>query len=107
MISFPLPCRKNQGIFLDIYYQNLVGLPEVKLTKVWGRSTTGPSWNFNSMLTIEQLVNPSFAAPALVPTVSLCSPEPWLPVFPCLFSSLGGSTLPSLLKATSEVFEKS
>ena len=80
MISFSLPCRKHQGIFLDIYYQNLVGLPEVKLTKVWGHSTTGSSWNFNSTLTIEQLVNPSFAAPALVPTVSLCSPEPWLPV---------------------------
>ena len=83
------------------------GARRSKTHKSVGRSTTGSSWNFNSTLTIKQMVNPSLAAPALVPTLSLCSPEPWLPVFPCLFSCLGGSTLPCLLKATSEVFEKS
>ena len=38
MAAFPSPARNTRGFFSDLYCENLIGLLEVKLTKVWGAS---------------------------------------------------------------------
>ena len=47
MVMFFLPLLESMRGFSHICHKNLVGLLEIKLTKVWGPSKTGPCRIFN------------------------------------------------------------
>ena len=69
-----LPDRDMKGFFLDIYWENLAKLLEVKLTKVWGPSYDWVTWSFKlsylSTQSLQKFVNYSshFLTKVLVPT---------------------------------------